>query len=123
MRHNQRPPLHASQMPVYELSYLPNGSKTVACPDCGRWRGIVRNMLTPHAPDMDNAGRCPGSAQRINFDLDYAEWASKLHHAEAETAQRRTPNGKPSPKLRQVSFLNRLFTCMDSLNMLDIRRH
>lgn len=95
MRHNQRPPLHASRLPVHQLSYLPNGSRLVACPDCGRWRGVVRSMLTPHAPDIDSPGRCPGSAQRINFDLDYAEWAKRMYQAEVQAGQRRNPDGKP----------------------------
>lgn len=92
MRHNGRPRMHASTMRPNRLNLRPGEPRTVVCPDCDRWHGLRRGILSPHWDDW--GALCPGSGQRICIDLDWDEWARRLLEAEVETSQRRAPTGR-----------------------------
>lgn len=99
MRHNGRPRMYASRMRPNHLNLRPGEPRMVVCPDCGRWHGLRRSIVSPHWDDSD-ISLCPGSGQRICVDLDPAEWAQRLSEAIAEADLIRPasgPVGAPAP--------------------------
>jgi hypothetical protein len=89
VKHNGRPPLLASKLTPNLLILSPYGGRpVVACPDCGTWRVASRGMLPAHRAE-DDVTRCPGSGQRVQIDLTYGVWRTRLAEATRETALRR----------------------------------
>ena len=80
MRHNGRPAVAVSMLPPNRVSLRPGEPVAVACPICGRWRRVKRQMLWPHRAD-DGLTRCPGSGQRVRVDLVPGEWLARLESA------------------------------------------
>lgn len=87
MRHNERPAMPTSSFTPNMLSLYAGEPPMVACPDCGRWRGLRRGMLAPHRA-TDGVIRCPGGGQRIRIDLTPAEWQARLREAQRKTETR-----------------------------------
>lgn len=86
MRHNGRPAVAVSTLRPDQVNLRPGELVTVACPDCGRSRRVKRKMLWPHRAH-DGVARCPGSGQRVVFDLTPGEWLARLEAAR-RSAQR-----------------------------------
>lgn len=87
MKHNQRTPLKASEIPA-DLLNLRSGERSVVCPDCKTWRTVENRMITAHRAephsgqprhrrDENHVSRCPGSGQRIWFDITPEKWLAK----------------------------------------------
>lgn len=94
IRSNGRPAMLASSMYPNHLA-LTDRHTRVACPDCGRWRPVKRQLLFPH--DGDDGDRCPGSGQEIVLDLTVAEWSARLDEAirDAERIRAARVHSKP----------------------------
>ncbi|QNP67960.1 hypothetical protein [Streptomyces genisteinicus] len=125
MRHNGRAPLLASAMRPEHLNLREGEPRTITCPDCSSWRRLERSMITPHrlpgtAPagdrprryfgDKPSGGqRCPGSAQRVTFDISVEEWSERLLAADSTAMGRRSaqqhskPIPAPAPAVAQMS--------------------
>lgn len=88
MRHNDRPPIAASELAPNLLMLSPGSRPVLACPDCGTWRVPQRGMMPAHRA-ADDVTRCPGSGQRIRIDLTPAEWQARLGAAVREAGLRR----------------------------------
>ncbi|MFF0094639.1 hypothetical protein ACFYSF_32435 [Streptomyces canus] len=87
MKHNQRTPLKASEIRP-DLINLRCGERSVVCPDCKTWRIVRDRMITAHRTEPhsgqprhrraeNRVPRCPGSGQRIWFDITPEQWLAK----------------------------------------------
>lgn len=87
MKHNQRTPLKASEIRP-DLLNLRSGERSVLCPDCKTWRTVEGRMITAHRAephsgqprhrrDEKHVSRCPGSGQRIWFDISPEKWLAR----------------------------------------------
>lgn len=89
MRHNKRPPIKASSLKLYAITFDEDGRAFLACPQgCGQWAYLRRGMFPVHRPDSESS-RCAGSAQRIYMDLDWIGHRSKLAKADRSLDTRR----------------------------------
>ncbi len=89
MRHNGRPVVLVSTLPPNRVNLRRGELVAVACPVCGRWRRVKREMLWPHRA-ADGVARCLGSGQRIEIDLSPGEWLARLDAARRSV--RRAPS-------------------------------
>lgn len=89
MRHNGRPAVAVSTLPPDQVNLRPGELVTVSCPDCGRSRRVKRKTLWPHRAH-DGVTRCPGSGQRVVFDMTPGEWLVRLEAA--RRSARRAPS-------------------------------
>ena len=96
-RTNSRPPLPISAIPALRLELPETGSAWLVCPDCRHWVETVRGLVQTHKPD---GRRCPGSAQRLVFDLTPAQHAERRAAARA----RLKPNGSPRERSARFAF-------------------
>ncbi|MCA1221406.1 hypothetical protein [Streptomyces sp. 8L] len=96
--------------------------RLVVCPDCESWCGLERSMIKPHrdgteAPtrarryvgDKPSRGRrCPGSAQRIVFDVTSEQWGERLLEAETTASARRSTMVLPKVKAAPAPAVSQL---------------
>jgi hypothetical protein len=87
MKHNGRAPLKASDFKP-DLINLRPGHRSAVCPDCKTWRTVQNRMITAHRAephsgqprhrrDENHVSRCPGSGQRIWFDITPEQWQTR----------------------------------------------
>ncbi len=104
MRHNGKPILKVSRLPINAVALYPGEHPTFACqePGCGIWRSLKRRMLIPH-PAPSGQGRCAGSWQRIEIDMTPEEWVAmrqeQLVEAVQDAAARRPTRVNRKPKV------------------------
>jgi hypothetical protein len=96
-RTNGRPPLPLSALHALDVDLPASGSAWLVCPDCEHWCEVVRGLVQTHKP----AGRrCPGSAQRIDFDLTPAQHTA-LFTAARQWLQAKNRTHPVRPLLRE----------------------
>ncbi|MEY9997455.1 hypothetical protein ABIE67_009574 [Streptomyces sp. V4I8] len=87
MKNNGRAPLKASDFKP-DLINLRPGHRSAVCPDCKTWRTVQNRMITAHRAephsgqprhrrDENHVSRCPGSGQRIWFDITPEQWQAR----------------------------------------------
>lgn len=86
MRHSKRPPIAVSRIRPNAVTNHSGEKRTAVCPDCDTWRVVERSMIRPHRTPEGRA-RCPGSGQRLHFDVTPEKWQAGLY--EAQQAARR----------------------------------
>ncbi|GAA1526586.1 hypothetical protein GCM10009678_05080 [Actinomadura kijaniata] len=126
MRHNGRPPIYASDLPITHLDLRlkpepktkgrpPEGPETlIVCPDCGWWVALKRHMVHPHRdrrrrPIDGRVPRCPGSGQRVIVNISYDTWREQLAQVVADASTRRSapqftkPRPPVPPAVHQIA--------------------
>ncbi|MGI5532496.1 hypothetical protein ACQEVX_35545 [Streptomyces syringium] len=89
MKNNGRQPLKVSEIRPDLINLRDGEKRAIVCADCGVWRAIRDRMViahraVPHSGQPrhrrsgpDRAPRCPGSGQRIWFDLTSDQWQAR----------------------------------------------
>jgi hypothetical protein len=99
----QRPPLKISEIPFHHVNLREDERKSIVCPDCSEWHLLRRGMVWPHHLERTERGkngqRCPGSARRVEIDVDLAEWGCQIAEADATVAGRRATRVNRKPKV------------------------
>ena len=103
MYDNGQPPILMSQQP-YPVHFEPGERKSIVCPRCGTMRFVKQNLIVRHdAPDRITD--CPGSFQRVVFDVTAqqervlrAVRAAELAAGQRDAATRRGPRSQLKPR-------------------------
>ncbi|GHE33985.1 hypothetical protein [Streptomyces capitiformicae] len=96
-----RPALKISTIPAHHVQLREGERRSIVCPECQEWHLLRRNVVWPHHLERTERGkngpRCPGSARRVEIDVDLAEWARQVAEADATVTGRRSNrvNRKP----------------------------
>ncbi|NUH42884.1 hypothetical protein HUF15_40410 [Streptomyces samsunensis] len=110
----KRPPLKVSSIPSEHVQLREGERKAIVCPDCDRWHPIRRGMVWAHHLERTERGtdgaRCPGSARRVEIDVDIAEWGRKIAEAHATVASRRSTRVNRKPRTTTPPPVTRLAT-------------
>lgn len=108
-----RPPLKLSSVPASSVQMREGERRSIVCPECGEWHPLRRNVVWPHHLERTERGkngrRCPGSARRVEIDVDLADWGREIAEADATVTGRRTsrvtrrPTQTPPPPVGRMS--------------------
>lgn len=124
MRDNGEKPLKVSKLSVNAVALYPGEKPTFACPVCGVWRSLKRNLLIPH-PAKSGKGRCPGTWQRFIIDITPEEWVAQLPQrkleAVADAAARRGTRVTRKPKVTPAPAVTQMRA--RSISAPEQRRH
>lgn len=126
MRHNQLPPLLASDLAPTQITLDPGLPRQIVCPNCGTWRRLTRGMVTAHRAGETSsrparliqdratttlveapayrAPRCPGSGQRITINLTPEAWRTALDaHHDRHAAAAQDPAGRTPSRVKPLT--------------------
>ncbi|MCX5079211.1 hypothetical protein OHA84_38370 (plasmid) [Streptomyces sp. NBC_00513] len=107
MKHNGRAPLRASSVRPNLINLRDGEKRAIVCPDCTTWRPIRDRMVIAHRAEPHSGQprhrraepgrtpRCPGSGQRIWFDITPDQWHEALADAVTEAASRQATTVLP----------------------------
>ncbi len=99
-------PLKLSEIPFHHIQLRDGERRAIVCPDCMEWHPLRRGVIWPHHLERtergSNGARCAGSARRVVFDVDVAEWQQTMAEASASVASRRATKVLPKPKTTQA---------------------
>lgn len=109
-----RPALKISTIPVFNVQLREGERRSIVCPDCNEWHPLRRNVVWPHHLERTERGkngrRCPGSARRVEIDVDLAEWGRKVAEADATVTGRRSNRVNRKPRTATPPAVSRLAT-------------
>ncbi|MDX3232533.1 hypothetical protein [Streptomyces sp. ME19-01-6] len=108
----KRPPLKISELPVSNVQLREGERRSIVCPDCSEWHPLRRNMVWAHHLERTerrkNGRRCPGSARRVDIDVDLAEWSRKVAEVDATVTGRRSNRVNRKPRTTTPPPISRM---------------
>ena len=112
MKASTRPALLLSKLPPHHINLRDGERRSILCPDCETWHPLYRRMIKTHCTDRLVRGGatppCPGSGQRIEFNITVEQWAERLTEFDATAKARRSarqhykPLPAPAPAVTQM---------------------
>jgi uncharacterized protein YbaR (Trm112 family) len=107
-----REPLKLSTLPTQHLQLRDGERRAIVCPDCKEWHPIRRGVIWPHHLERTERGtngfKCPGSARRVDIDIDIAAWGRAMAEAMASVAGRRPTRVLRKPKTPPIPAVSQM---------------
>ncbi|MEU7178817.1 MULTISPECIES: hypothetical protein [Streptomyces] len=105
-------PLKVSTLPFHHLQLRDGERRAIVCPDCQEWHPIRRGVIWPHRLERTeratNGHKCPGSARRVDIDVNIAAWGRAMAEATASVAGRRPNRVLRKPKTPPVPAVSQM---------------
>ncbi|MEV6133208.1 hypothetical protein AB0M05_41520 [Streptomyces violaceusniger] len=119
MKHNGRPPIRASKVDADRINLREGEKRTIVCEDCGTWRLIEGRMVATHRAEPrsskprkyrqlpeDRVPRCPGSGQRIWFDITPDKWRARYERlSDRRQNQGMNPGSRHATRVKRMSSM------------------
>jgi len=97
-----RPALKVSTIPASNVQLREGERRSIVCPDCSEWHPLRRNVVWPHHLERTERGKngvkCPGSARRVEIDVDLEDWGRRVAEADSTVSGRRTNRVNRKPR-------------------------